>query len=179
MSFQLEFSERGLKQTQKNLRQLDRIAINILFDVVTDFMEDFVFQVTEYPEETERNRPRLNPPYYYERRVGVIYNSGRIRFSSQQLEDKWKGKTRKAGNEVIGTASTDVSYAPYVQTEAKQARHHALAGWRTVESILNEMVPELGLPSGTRMSVSAFGKSKDYFIDATNRIVAFLETGKE
>lgn len=179
MPLQLEFSERNLKSTIKNLKQFDRIAINILVDVVTDFIGDFVFQVTEYPEETNRNRPRLNPPYYYERRVGVVYNSGRIRFSSQQLEDKWKGKTRKSGNEVIGTASTDVSYAPYVQAEAKQAQHHATHGWKTVESILNEMIPNYGFSSGTRISVSAFGQSKDYFVDATNRMVAYLETGNE
>ena len=175
MSLQLEFSEKNLKETIRKLKGIDKVALEALVQVTTDFMGDFVFQITEYAPESEANRPRLNPPYYYERRVGAIYNSGRIRFSSEQLEDSWKSKVRKTGNEVVGTAHTNVSYAPLVQTDARQTKLHASRGWKTVESILNEMIPNYGFGSGTRISVSAFGKSKDYFVDATNQIVAYLE----
>ena len=141
---------------------------------VRQTMDDFVGEATDYPPETEANRPRVYPPYYYERGFGLVYNSGLRLPTSEQLNESWSTKVRIVGGDTVeGSASTDVTYAPYVQSEQHQARFHAARDWRTVETIINEM----GLPLDSQLSISAFGESRNYFVDATNRIVRFLEQG--
>jgi hypothetical protein len=168
--------------TIESSRDLDELMrrIGLLGDVsrtqqelaVRNTMDDFIGEVTDYPPETEANRPRVYPPYYYERGYGLIYNSGVRLPTSQQLNESWAAKIRIVGAEMVeGSASTDVTYAPYVQANQFQAAFHAARDWRTVETILDGM----GLPSDAQVSVTAFGESRSYFIDAANKIAQYIE----
>jgi hypothetical protein len=53
---------------------------------------------------------------------------------SQKLSQSWTTEARDNGlTQIIGTA---VSYAPLVQSAAKQAQYHKISGWRTESQIL-------------------------------------------
>jgi hypothetical protein len=165
-------SSRDLDELMRRIGLLGDVSRGQQEVAVRNTMGDFVGEATDYPPETEANRPRVYPPYYYERGYGLIYNSGMRLPTSEQLNESWSAKIRIVGADTVeGTASTDATYAPYVQSQQFQAWFHAARDWRTVETILDEM----GLPSDAQVTVSAFGESRSYFIDAANRIARFIE----
>ena len=97
-----------------------------------------------YPPETARNRPRWDPPRWYQRKFGPRWyrkKDGSIggRNTSERLQDSWRSVT--TGN--VGRVWTDVSYAPYVVGSTHQADHHRrVGGWHTELDVMKEYVNE-------------------------------------
>ncbi len=130
----LDNLKRSLPRFRKDLSRSYHREMPDLLGLVED-------DVSEYPPETEANRPKFGAwgPYYI-RRVGKAYRrkSGgtTIYLTSEQLGDNWKRRTRGSDVLVVGEGSNPVSYADYVHVRRKQASFHKRRGWRTAEDAL-------------------------------------------
>jgi hypothetical protein len=166
---------KGLNETIQSLVDLPFVIQNELYRATDETMNQFVRLVKIYPPESDANKPRTNPPYWYVRGVGIHFADGSVEYTSEQLGDSWGHETRIMGvYDVEGQASTDVTYAPYVQSDALQAAFHAARDWKTVETILQEM--DIGAVGGVIDVFTTSGR-RSYFVDATNRIAQYLERG--
>src|SRR3990167_2090500 len=108
-----------------------------------------------YPPETEANQP---PPPYYVRGVGTQKTKTGNLGESQQLGSHWSETTELKSKTLTGTLSNPVTYASHVHLKATQRPFHAARGWRTVETITQEAIPQI----------------IGFFEDAIRKVVQFL-----
>lgn len=97
-------------------------------------------EMAEYPSQTAANQP---PVPYYIRGRGTQTGSRNLG-NSEDLGQKWQGAKPRVSNKgftvVIGT---NVSYAPYVQSDEFQARWMKDIGWQTDKTVLEENEDEV------------------------------------
>jgi len=99
-------------------------------------------RVSKYPPGGEWNQPGRyslkthRKMGWYVRGRGGYSPSGKLVTRSETLGRRWTQKTEDDGLTVrIGN---NVSYGPFVQDREKQARFHALHGWRTVQDVAEQ-----------------------------------------
>ena len=100
-------------------------------------------EIAEYPPESEANVPYQRR--WYERGFGPRWtrrdgSMGGIR-TSQTLGRKWT--TYVSPNGLQGVVGNNVTYGPYVQSKAKQARFHKARGWKTDEEVIKNQRPAI------------------------------------
>jgi hypothetical protein len=96
--------------------------------------------VKEYPPKSEANDPRRRR--WYQRGYGSKYRrkDGSVKGykTSKILAKQWSTKRKRRGfTQIIGNP---VSYGPYVQSRAKQAKFHEARGWKTIEDVAEQEV---------------------------------------
>ncbi len=97
-------------------------------------------EMAEYPPQTAANQP---PVPYYIRGRGTQTASGNLG-NSEDLANKWRGaKPRISNKGFTATIGTNVSYAPFVQSDDFQARWMKDIGWQTDKQVLEENEKEV------------------------------------
>lgn len=95
-------------------------------------------KIAKYPPKTIANSP--SEMRWYERNYGPRWRrkDGSIggRKTSESLGKKWTDTTENSGLTVI--VGNNVSYAPYVQDEEKQASFHKARGWKTAQGVVRD-----------------------------------------
>ena len=98
--------------------------------------------IAVYPMQTIANAPRPRGKWY-ERGYGTRWmrrdGSKGGRKTSEMLGRKWSVKTRRGG--LQGIVGNSASYAPFVQSAAKQASFHGKRGWLTDEKAKEKARP--------------------------------------
>ena len=109
-------------------------------------------KMAEYPSQTAANQP---PVPYYIRGRGTQTGSGNLG-NSEDLGQKWRGAKPQIRDRGFTVAiGTNVSYAPFVQSQDRQARWMKTIGWQTDQRVLDENKDEV----------------KEYLADAINKII--------
>lgn len=93
--------------------------------------------IAVYPSASEANDPSRKR--WYERGYGPRWHtrSGiHGRATSKQLGRKWTVQAQNNGMRVV--VGNAVSYGPYVQDWAQQAKFHAARGWKTDSQVVGE-----------------------------------------
>lgn len=119
-------------------------------------------KVDKYPKSTEANQPRgFNTVYsvsthrpintWYERGLGtkrirkdgsvVVSKKSEMLGRSAHSEGHWKVSGLSGSIGVV--VGTNVTYAPYVMDEEKQASFHKRRGWKTVQKIGKDEMPTI------------------------------------
>ena len=127
---------------------------SLLGDAMESSLKYVHTDASTYPPETEANQP---PPPYYVRGVGTQTKTGNLG-ESQQLGSRWSETTELKSKTLTGTLSNPVTYASHVHLKATQRPFHAARGWRTVETITQEAIPQI----------------IGFFEDAIRKVVQFL-----
>ena len=97
-------------------------------------------EMAEYPPQTAANQP---PVPFYVRGRGT-QTATRNLGNSEDLGQKWRAanpKIRDGGMTVV--IGTNVSYAPYVQSDEFQARWMKQIGWQTDKTVLEDNEDEV------------------------------------
>ena len=97
-------------------------------------------EMADYPPETAANRP---PVPFYIRGRGLQTARGNLG-NTENLANSWEGakpQIRDKGFTVI--IGTNVSYAPYVQSDDFQARWMKDIGWQTDKQVLDDNEDEV------------------------------------
>lgn len=98
-------------------------------------------KMASYPSHTPRPQAQYwsdkqRRGFFYHLKQGNIdvpYKRGMSR-KSKKLGQSWTNEARNNGlTQVIGTA---VSYAPLVQSAAKQTQYHKVTGWKTEKQVI-------------------------------------------
>ncbi len=127
---------------------------------------EFVRRITVYPPEGPGNRP---PMPYWERGTGRI-TAGGVNPASQNFKDSWdvQGFKTPFGGKV--TATTTVTYAPWLISDARQAGFHARNGWKTQGTVLQEM----GVESQTAGNVTTVTAADGFFANILAKVEAIF-----
>lgn len=92
-------------------------------------------KISKYPPGSEANVPN---GHWYQRGYGPKWRvkSGDIhgRNTSEDLEHSWNVR-RMTGRALAWIVGNNVSYGPFVQSNADQAHFHRKRKWRTIETI--------------------------------------------
>lgn len=99
-----------------------------------------------YPPASEANDPHSGR--WYERGYGPRWQrrDGSINGyqTSEMLDKKWAAaRPRVSARKLEARVGVKVSYAPYVQSEEKQAWFHRARGWRTDEDAVEQRGPHV------------------------------------
>ena len=109
-------------------------------------------KMAEYPSQTAANQP---PVPYYIRGRGTQTGSGNLG-NSEDLGQKWRGAKPQIRDRGFTVAiGTNVSDAPFVQSQDRQARWMRTIGWQTDQKVLDKNKDEV----------------KEYLVDAINKII--------
>jgi hypothetical protein len=92
----------------------------------------------EYPPTTIANSPQNPTGRWYERGYGARYASGGGNPTSEMMNRRWYVRPEQWAVLIGNTAS----YSPYVHGQ-EQARFHGERGWKKVEEVAEEDLPEL------------------------------------
>lgn len=129
---------RGMKELQAKLNKLDNVGNTLRLPMVQS-AEQVRSYTAQYPQATSANRAHGTvPDRYYQRGTGSVYvgKSGvRVVKRSEMLNRSWSIRYGFSSKEAQATIGTRASYAKWVHDERKQARIHAMRGWRTAQNV--------------------------------------------
>lgn len=160
---------------------LQRTQMEALYSAVRRFAHIthplYVEYLTRYPPETAANRPRNNPPYWWQRHVGLwrVVGRGRIDVGemrtipmrrivlderSQELGSSWRMYKRNRRRGVTIDLFTSVTYAPRVHHHREQAEFHKRRGWRTDVQAFNKWVNSRQFQDGIEVAFDSVFSSR-------------------
>lgn len=128
-----------IKGLDRIARKLDKLEnAQYLSAAMTAGLSHLKDGVAQYPPASEANQPYQRR--WYERNWGSKWmrRDASIggRRTSEMLGKSWTTRIENRG--VRGILGTKVSYAPFVQDKTRQARFHAMRGWKTVQDVIRE-----------------------------------------
>lgn len=89
----------------------------------------------QYPPESAANQP---PAPYYQRGMGTVTSSGKVRRTSENLSKRWRMDANASGVDITNTAS----YAQFVHGR-RQASFHARRGWKQLKPTARRLMPQI------------------------------------
>ena len=112
-----------------------------------------------YPHKTAANRPGGPGSRWYERGYGPRWMraDGSVggRQTSETLGRRWTSRVQGKTSAIVGN---NASYAPYVQSAAKQAAWMSPIGWRTDQEGIDEVGPQIVEMAATEIERVLEGK---------------------
>jgi hypothetical protein len=105
-------------------------------------------RLTQYPPARRGPMPGFPKSDKQRRYVMMLVRRGEVPYfrgispKSENLKHSWNVRSEAGG--YVATIGTAVSYAPYVQDEARQALYHRITGWPTVQSVAREEAERVG-----------------------------------
>jgi hypothetical protein len=134
----------GLERLQGKLQTLE--SGRYLKSVLQAAALDIKGYMAWYPPSTAANSPFARR--WYERGYGPRWyrKDGSINGyqTSEMLDRKWAAaRPRVSAKKLEAKVGVKVSYAPYVQSEEKQAWFHRARGWRTDEDAVEQRGPHV------------------------------------
>lgn len=125
-----------VKGLDKLIEKLERVGgPGALRKPMTKSVAHLHAKIAQYPPASAANSPG-NGYSWYERGYGTRTRTGRGYPTSETLGRRWTHEV--AANGQRGTVGNNASYAPYVQSLAKQASFHAARGWLTDEGVVEK-----------------------------------------
>lgn len=155
---------RGFDELARALDTADELFLPLASQAMSMAVLAIEEEIAPYPPQPPRDRSKHFNTYvrgqgFYPKSAFVEDKSqpggyrtkkvktGQIRFTSQQMDKKFRGKVEISKNVVTGTLRNEASYSGYVigseSEDPRQTDFHAETGWTSKEDAIQRAMPKI------------------------------------
>lgn len=154
----------SFERIEKLLADADKLFVPFASKAILECLEAVREIIQVYPPQPSRTRGKTFNTYVrgqgqYPKSAFILakdapggfkakkVKKSAIRFTSQQLDKRWKMRVASSATGADGVLSNDASYSGYVNGfedgEVKQVGFHKTTGWKSSNDAIEEAMPEI------------------------------------